>query len=68
MVINVNYVTETLMNLIRPIWGDLFNIAEIYGTNKAVWIPRLLKHFPRESLPEWYGGNRKDYKPVQIRG
>ena len=63
----VNYVTETLINIVKPVLGSLFARAEIYGNNRAQWLPRVLRHFPRESLPEWYGGY-KNFTPIQVIG
>jgi len=67
LVINANYVAETVINLAKPLVGVLATNLEVYGTNKQKWIPKLLRKVPRESLPEWYGGV-KDFKPVKVYG
>ncbi|CAG7726542.1 unnamed protein product [Allacma fusca] len=67
LIVNANYVTETLVNLVRPIFGRLLEVLEIHGNNKAKWLPQVLKYFPKSQIPEWYGGS-PGYKPVAIYG
>jgi len=67
VLVNANYVTEALVNLVRPIFGRIFANVEIYGTNRAKWLPLMLRHFPQDQLPEYYGGI-KGFKPYKIYG
>ncbi|CAG7631910.1 unnamed protein product [Allacma fusca] len=67
IVINTNFAAETLMNLVKPILGGLFERITVYGNNKSQWIPKLLRKLPRKYVPEWYGGS-KDFKPLKIYG
>ncbi|CAG7824773.1 unnamed protein product, partial [Allacma fusca] len=66
-VVNVTFIAESAINFVRPVLGKMLEKIEIHGTNKAKWKPRLLQHFPRESLPERYGGS-KDFRPVKAYG
>ena len=62
-----NYITDTFLRLAKTVFGRLFEVLEVHGSNRAAWIPRLLRLFPRDQLPEWYGGT-KDHKPVAVYG
>ncbi|CAG7820579.1 unnamed protein product [Allacma fusca] len=67
VLVNTNYITETLINLVRPIFGRIFAKVEIYGTNRAKWLPRILQYFPKDQLPEWYGGYKR-FQPIEVYG
>ncbi|CAG7733986.1 unnamed protein product [Allacma fusca] len=66
-IVNANFIWERVWQLASPLLGALVNNIEIYGTNKEIWKPKLLKELPRDQLPEWYGGVA-GHKPVQILG
>ncbi|CAG7835790.1 unnamed protein product [Allacma fusca] len=66
-VVNTNYMAKALLNLIRPLLGSFMERVEIFGTHKQHWLPHLLKRFPRNELPEWYGGD-KNFAPIQVFG
>ncbi|CAG7838235.1 unnamed protein product [Allacma fusca] len=51
IIINANYVGELAVSLLRPILGGILERVEIYGTNKAKWMPVLKKAFPENTLP-----------------
>ena len=38
----------------RPFLGTVLQTAEIYGTQKQKWLPKLLKKVPKEVLPKEY--------------
>ena len=62
-----NYLADTFLRLAKSVFGRLFEVLEVHGTSRASWIPQLLRHFPRDQLPEWYGGT-KYHKPVAVYG
>ncbi|CAG7831689.1 unnamed protein product [Allacma fusca] len=66
-IVNTNAYAEILIQLLRPILGSVMERVEIFGTNKLKWLPRLLKAFPRDQLPPWYGGD-DTYKPIKAYG
>lgn len=68
LVINTNFVAENLINLVRPIFGDLLAKVEVHGTNKAKWVPVVRRTYGPENIPEWYGGSNKSYKPLAVYG
>ncbi|CAG7733792.1 unnamed protein product, partial [Allacma fusca] len=47
--------------------GRIFANVEIYGTNRSKWLPLMLRQFPQDQLPEYYGGI-KGFKPYKIYG
>ncbi|CAG7835492.1 unnamed protein product [Allacma fusca] len=65
--LNVNFIGERLINILKPVMGQSAARTDIYGTNNATWIPKLLRHFPKDSLPVFYGGSA-DFKPVAVYG
>ncbi|CAG7823906.1 unnamed protein product [Allacma fusca] len=65
--VNGNALWSTIWNLGSPLLGALANSVEIYGTNKKVWIPKLLKVLPRDQIPEKYGG-LPSHEPLKILG
>ncbi|CAG7725511.1 unnamed protein product [Allacma fusca] len=67
VIINANYVTKLATDIARPVVGQLMERVEVYGVNRNVWLPRLLKHMPIEAIPSWYGG-KKNFKPISIHG
>ncbi|CAG7834525.1 unnamed protein product [Allacma fusca] len=66
-IINVNSLFDWLWKLGSPLLGSLANSIELYGTNKKLWLPKLLSQLPRDQLPEWYGGT-PGLKPLKILG
>ncbi|CAG7837472.1 unnamed protein product [Allacma fusca] len=56
IIVNANYVAQWLINLSRPVFGHAMERVEVYGTNKATWIPQLRRKFPPDAIPPWYGG------------
>ncbi|CAG7639361.1 unnamed protein product [Allacma fusca] len=66
-VVNANFFARNLLNLLRPIMGSEFEHLQIYGTNPSKYQPVLLKHIPRDQIPQWYGG-LKDFKPIKVYG
>ena len=62
-IFTANYVTEVLLRLGRGVFGRIFEVIDVYGTNKARWLPVLLRLFPRDQLPPQYGG-KEGHKPV----
>lgn len=67
IIINGNYIFTTIWQLMRPILGANVYKIDVFGSNSERFIPRLLKVFPKDQLPSWYGGT-KDHKPVKIYG
>ncbi|CAG7719489.1 unnamed protein product [Allacma fusca] len=65
--VNVNFVAEKLLTILKPVLGQEFEKFMIFGTNANQWIPRMLKKIPRSQLPEWYGG-KANFKPVMVFG
>ncbi|CAG7829652.1 unnamed protein product [Allacma fusca] len=65
--INVNFVAERLINMLRPILGREMERVEVLGTNKSKWLPILLRRFPQDQLPFWYGGFR-NFIPYRLYG
>ncbi|CAG7734345.1 unnamed protein product, partial [Allacma fusca] len=65
--VNVNHIGELAAALFRPILGSLMERMQLFGTNKAKWIPHLRRMLPENVIPAWYGGS-KDFKPIQIYG
>ncbi|CAG7697127.1 unnamed protein product [Allacma fusca] len=66
-IVNVNALFDWLWKLGSPLLGSLANSIELYGTNKKLWLPKLLSQLPRDQLPEWYGGT-PGQKPLKILG
>ncbi|CAG7689097.1 unnamed protein product [Allacma fusca] len=66
-IVNANFIWERVWQLASPLLGALVNNVKVYGTNKEIWKPKLLKELPRDQLPEWYGGVA-GHKPVEILG
>ena len=62
-----NFVFTAIWNLIRPVLGRAVYKVDVFGTNRDQWTPRILKIFPKDQLPAWYGGV-SDHKPVQVYG
>ncbi|CAG7724575.1 unnamed protein product, partial [Allacma fusca] len=62
-----NYATKLAADIARPAVGRLMEKVEVYGTGRATWLPKLLKLFPMDILPSWYGGN-KNFKPLLLYG
>ncbi|CAG7819742.1 unnamed protein product [Allacma fusca] len=52
VVVNANFVAESLVNIVRPVFGAILERTEIYGTNRARWLPHVLRHFPKDQIPE----------------
>ncbi|CAG7828256.1 unnamed protein product [Allacma fusca] len=67
VIINSNYATKLAADIARPAVGRLMEKVEVYGTGRATWLPKLLKLFPMDVLPSWYGGN-KNFKPLLLYG
>jgi len=65
--VNLNSVAETVLNLVRPVLGTTMERMEIYGSNSAKWVPRLLRNIPREAIPEKYGGV-SNFTPLAVYG
>ncbi|CAG7717792.1 unnamed protein product [Allacma fusca] len=65
--INVNYATKVAFQIGRPLFGGFLERVELYGSNRNVWLPRLLKILPADIIPPKYGGNKK-FKPVGAFG
>ena len=61
----VNYVAQAMINILRPVLGNLMEKIQVYGTNKSKWMPELLRQLPQDQLPSWYGG-LPDHKPVKV--
>ncbi|CAG7716713.1 unnamed protein product [Allacma fusca] len=57
-IVNVNFIAQRLLSFLSPILGSAGAKTQVYGTNKDVWIPKLLKELPKESLPPFYGGSQ----------
>ncbi|CAG7687940.1 unnamed protein product, partial [Allacma fusca] len=66
-VINANFATEIAIRHASPILGGFFENVNVFGNNKEKWIPKLLRMYPKNALPEWYGGD-KDFKPLKVYG
>ncbi|CAG7823944.1 unnamed protein product [Allacma fusca] len=66
--INLNYLAERTYEVARPLLGSLVERVEVYGTNSAKWIPKLLRALPADQLPPWYGGPKKHFSPVVVYG
>ena len=52
--VTANFAAQTFLNIARPVIGTVLQNAEIYGTQKDKWLPKLLKKVPKEVLPEEY--------------
>ncbi|CAG7785173.1 unnamed protein product [Allacma fusca] len=66
-IVNANYLWDRVWQLGRPLLGALGSQIDVYGYNKEVWKPKLLKYLPRDQIPEWYGGV-PNHKPVRVIG
>ncbi|CAG7730229.1 unnamed protein product, partial [Allacma fusca] len=64
-IVNANALWGTIWKLGSPLLGALANSIEVFGANKNAWIPKLLKHLPRDQISEWYGG-LPNHKPVKL--
>ncbi|CAG7828481.1 unnamed protein product [Allacma fusca] len=67
IILNSNYATQVAVSLVRPLVGRLMEKVEIYGNNRNIWLPRLLKHFSVDILPPQYGGST-NFKPLAEYG
>jgi len=67
MLINMNYIAERMLNMVRPVLGSAAEKMVIFGSNREKWLPALLRAFPRDQMPEWYGGT-KNFLPLQVHG
>ncbi|CAG7733120.1 unnamed protein product [Allacma fusca] len=67
VLINVSPPLKSVLTIAQKGFGQLFDQLFIFGTDKSEWENTLLKMFPADQLPEWYGGS-KDFKPVKIYG
>ncbi|CAG7718325.1 unnamed protein product [Allacma fusca] len=67
VIINANYATEVVLNLIRPVLGSIFERLTIFGNSKQRWSPFIVRKFMPENLPRWYGGNT-NFKPLKVYG
>ncbi|CAG7726139.1 unnamed protein product [Allacma fusca] len=65
--INANYVTKLAVDIARPFMGNVLEKVEVFASNRNVWLPRLLKTFPIEIVPERMGG-KKNAKPLWTYG
>ncbi|CAG7719501.1 unnamed protein product [Allacma fusca] len=66
-IVNANYVFNKVFELMKPLLGRALHKVEVHGTNRNIWIPKLMKHFPKEQVPAWYGGS-KEHKPLKVYG
>ncbi|CAG7785559.1 unnamed protein product [Allacma fusca] len=62
--VNTNFMFKGLVEIARPIAGSLMERVEVYGPNKSLWLPKLLKKLPRDQLSPKFGGD-KDFKPIK---
>jgi len=68
-ILNLNFLGEQLIRVLRPVLGTTLDRAEIAGTNKAKWMPLLLKSISKDQLPEWYGGlSNQTYTAYAVYG
>ncbi|CAG7724329.1 unnamed protein product, partial [Allacma fusca] len=52
IILNASYLAEAIMRFLRPVLGGIFERTVIYGTNKAVWLPKLRRLISANNLPE----------------
>ena len=62
-----NFAAENLLLLSKPFAGNIMEKAEIFGTDKARWLPSVLRKISPSQLSPWYGGD-EDWKPVSVGG
>ncbi|CAG7821769.1 unnamed protein product [Allacma fusca] len=72
-IVNANYLFTTVFDLMKPILGRSVYKVEVFGTNKNVWTPKILKKLPKESLAEWgiiphQNGVEENLTVDQVRG
>ncbi|CAG7713939.1 unnamed protein product, partial [Allacma fusca] len=51
-VVNVNFLAERLLSILKPLLGKEFEKFLIFGTNTNKYIPRLLRDLPKDQIPE----------------
>lgn len=66
--VNANFVAENAIRLVRPALGPAFQKVEVFGTNSDRWIPYLRHLCGPSQIPTWYGGDKKNFKPVAVYG
>ena len=66
--LTANFLASGLINAMRPFLGAFMEKFETYGTRKEVWMPKLLRRLPKSQLAPWYGGAKKDFKPIVMYG
>ena len=62
-----NFLFQTVFRLMQPLLGPDVSKVEVFGNNRENWLPALLKAFPKNEMPEYYGGE-KGNKPVAVYG
>ncbi|CAG7817716.1 unnamed protein product, partial [Allacma fusca] len=65
-IINTNAAAESLINIVKPIFGSILERVDVYGNYKSAWLPKLLKRLPRDQLPPKYGGSKN--VPLKVFG
>ncbi|CAG7831206.1 unnamed protein product [Allacma fusca] len=63
MVVNANAFTYQLLDMGKPLIGNILSKFDVYGTNPEKWIPRLSRKIPLDQLPHSLGG-REDFQPL----
>jgi len=66
-IVNANFVAENLVNILRPVFGNLLEKVEVFGTNRRKWLPHIIRKFDTSVLPEYYGGSAS-WKPLKVYG
>ncbi|CAG7723338.1 unnamed protein product [Allacma fusca] len=66
-VVNANALFEGIWRIGSRTLGTLAESMEVFGTNKDLWKPKLLKDLPRDQIPEIYGG-LPNHKPLKVFG
>ncbi|CAG7786330.1 unnamed protein product [Allacma fusca] len=49
-VVNTNFFSEIVLNLMRPVLGKALERVEVFGSNSKTWIPKMLKMLPQNQL------------------
>ena len=67
LLLAANFAAENFLRIAKPFIGNILEKCEIFGAQKAKWLPHILKKVSPSQLPHWYGGD-EDWKPMLMGG